>query len=234
MIQGKYFIICFQAAVSRIPRNLLMCFVTLGICVVLGMLAALVRTYRLPVISKVLDVFMALCKAFPANLILLICIMIYTYKFNDFAAFFHLDVNIRDVNLIYIAILGLTIVSLPGISEVLRSGLIAIPKGQFEAGYAVGMTAFQTFRDIIFPQMFRVVIPPLTNSILSLLKITALVNVMGVSDILKSATDAATESYAFLEAYVAAALVFWVLGIIIERISKMLEKYFAKSVKQIA
>ncbi len=204
------------------------------ICVVLGMLAALVRTYRLPVISKVLDVFMALCKAFPANLILLICIMIYTYKFNDFAAFFHLDVNIRDVNLIYIAILGLTIVSLSGISEVLRSGLIAIPKGQFEAGYAVGMTAFQTFRDIIFPQMFRVVIPPLTNSILSLLKITALVNVMGVSDILKSATDAATESYAFLEAYVAAALVFWVLGIIIERISKMLEKYFAKSVKQIA
>ncbi|MEZ3434591.1 MAG: ABC transporter permease subunit [Lachnospiraceae bacterium] len=198
------------------------------------MLAALVRTYRLPVISKVLDVFMALCKAFPANLILLICIMIYTYKFNDFAAFFHLDVNIRDVNLIYIAILGLTIVSLSGISEVLRSGLIAIPKGQFEAGYAVGMTAFQTFRDIIFPQMFRVVIPPLTNSILSLLKITALVNVMGVSDILKSATDAATESYAFLEAYVAAALVFWVLGIIIERISKMLEKYFAKSVKQIA
>lgn len=234
MIQGKYFIICLQAAVSRIPRNLLMCFVTLGICVVLGMLAALVRTYRLPVISKVLDVFMALCKAFPANLILLICIMIYTYKFNDFAAFFHLDVNIRDVNLIYIAILGLTIVSLPGISEVLRSGLIAIPKGQFEAGYAVGMTAFQTFRDIIFPQMFRVVIPPLTNSILSLLKITALVNVMGVSDILKSATDAATESYAFLEAYVAAALVFWVLGIIIERISKMLEKYFAKSIKQIA
>ena len=204
------------------------------ICVVLGMLAALVRTYRLPVISKVLDVFMALCKAFPANLILLICIMIYTYKFNDFAAFFHLDVNIRDVNLIYIAILGLTIVSLSGISEVLRSGLIAIPKGQFEAGYAVGMTALQTFRDIIFPQMFRVVIPPLTNSILSLLKITALVNVMGVSDILKSATDAATESYAFLEAYVAAALVFWVLGIIIERISKMLEKYFAKSVKQIA
>ena len=69
---------------------------------------------------------------------------------------------------------------------------------------------------------------------MSLLKITALVNVMGVSDILKSATDAATESYAFLEAYVAAALVFWVLGIIIERISKMLEKYFAKSVKQIA
>lgn len=142
--------------------------------------------------------------------------------------------SIRDVNLIYIAVIGLTIVSFPGISEVLRSGLIAIPRGQFEAGYAVGMTAFQTFRDIIFPQMFRVVIPPLTNSILSLLKMTALVNVMGVSDILKSATDAATESYAYLEAYTAAALVFWVLGIVIEQISKMLEKYFAKSVKQIA
>ena len=44
MIQEKYFMICLQAAISKIPRNLLMCFVTLGICVVLGMLAALLRT----------------------------------------------------------------------------------------------------------------------------------------------------------------------------------------------
>ena len=170
----------------------------------------------------------AVTKAFPANLILLICVMVYTYTFNDIIALLHLDITIRDVNLIYIAILGLIIVTLPGTSEVLRSGLLAIPRGQFEAGYAVGMTAFQTFRDIILPQMFRVIIPMLTNSTLSLMKATALVNVMGVSDILKGATDAA------MDAYVAAALVFWVLGFLIEKVGRGLEAHFGKSVKRAA
>ena len=82
--------------------------------------------------------------------------------------------------------------------------------------------------------MFRVIIPMLTNSTLSLMKTTALVNVMGVSDILKGATDAATDAYCFLEAYLAAAIVFWVLGVIIEKIGKSLEKSFSKSVKQMA
>lgn len=232
MIEGRYFILCLQAAIEKIPKNLVMCLATLVICTSLGMFIALARTYRVPVLAPVLDALIALCKAFPANLILLICIMVYTYKFNDFIAFFHLNMTIRDVDLIYIAIFALCIVALPGISEVLRSGLLAIPKGQFEAGYAVGMTAFQTFRDIILPQMFRVVVPTLTNSTLSLMKTTALVNVMGVSDILKGATDAAQDAYCFLEAYLAAAIVFWVIGIIIEQISKALERYFSKSVKQ--
>lgn len=234
MIQSKYFMLCLQAAISKIPRNLTMCFVTLLICSVLGLLIALVRTYRIPVLAPMLDVFIALCKAFPANLVMLICVMVYTYKFNDLIALLHLKMTIRDVDLMYIAIVALTIVALPGISEVFRSGLLSIPKGQFEAGYAVGMTAFQTFRDIIFPQMLRIVVPTLTNSTLSLMKTTALVNVMGVSDILKGATDAAQDAYCFLEAYLAAALVFWVIGFIIERVSKFTESYFSRSVKQIA
>ena len=234
MIQSKYFMLCLQAAISKIPRNLTMCFVTLLICSVLGLLIALVRTYRIPVLAPMLDVFIALCKAFPANLVMLICVMVYTYKFNDLIALLHLKMTIRDVDLMYFAIVALTIVALPGISEVFRSGLLSIPKGQFEAGYAVGMTAFQTFRDIIFPQMLRMVVPTLTNSTLSLMKTTALVNVMGVSDILKGATDTAQDAYCFLEAYLAAALVFWVIGFIIERVSKFTESYFSRSVKQIA
>lgn len=234
VVYGKYFWLCFEAAAHQIPQNLIMCFTSLMICMVLGMIVALVRVYRIPVVAPIMDVLTALCKAFPANLILLICFMIYTYKFNDIIALLHLNITIRDVNLIYIAILGLIIVAFPSVSEVLRSGLIAIPKGQFEAGYAVGMTIFQTFRDIIFPQMFRTIIPPLTNTTLSLMKTTALVNVVGVLDILKASTDAAFEAYCYLEAYIAAALIFWMIGIVIEKIGVMLEIHFGKSVKRIA
>lgn len=231
-MQAKYFWMCLQAAVQKIPQNLIMCFSTLLICLVIGLFIALARIYRVPVLAPVLDVLLALTKAFPANLILLICVMAYTYTFNDIIALLHLDITIRDVNLIYIAIIALIIVALPGLSEVMRSGLLAIPKGQFEAGYAVGMTAFQTFRDIILPQLFRVTVPMLTNSTLSLMKTTALVNVMGVSDILKGATDAATDSYCFLEAYVAAALIFWCLGALIEKAGRTLEAYLNRSHKR--
>jgi len=58
--------------------------------------------------------------------------------------------------------------------------------------------------------------------------------VMGVSDILKGATDAAMDAYCYLEAYVAAALVFWVLGFLIEKVGRGLEAHFGKSVKRAA
>ncbi len=233
-MQAKYFMLCLGAAISKIPQNLLMCCVTLIVCLVIGTGIALIRHFRVPYAAPVFDVLIALTKAFPTNLTLLMCFMIYTLTFNDVIAFFNLGITIRDVDLIYIAIFGLIIVMMPGISETIRGGLRAVPKGQYEAGYAVGMTAFQTFRDIILPQVFRVIIPPLTNSCLSLMKATALVNVIGVSDILKGATDAAQDAYCFLEAYVAAALVFWVLGFLIEKTGRALETYLNRHERHIS
>ena len=232
-MEAKYFFLCLEAAIAKIPRNLIMCGGTLAVCMVLGLVIALIRTYRVPVLAPVLDVLMAVTKAFPANLVLLICFMAYMYSFSSIAAFFRLKITIRDVDMIYIAMVGLVIITLPGISEMLRSGLLAIPRGQFEAGYAVGMTPLQTFRDIILPQVLAVSIPNLTNLTLSLMKATALVSVIGVSDILKGAQDAATMAYCFLEAYAAAALVFWGLGALIEQVGSRLEKHFARTTRYI-
>ena len=95
------------------------------------------------------------------------------------------------------------------------------------------MTPLQTFRDIILPQVLAVSIPNLTNLTLSLMKATALVSVIGVSDILKGAQDAATMAYSFLEAYAAAALVFWGLGALIEQVGSRLEKHFARTTRYI-
>ena len=71
-MQAKYFWMCLEAAVQKIPQNLIMCFSTLLICLVIGLFIALARIYRVPVLAPVLDVLLALTKAFPANLILLI------------------------------------------------------------------------------------------------------------------------------------------------------------------
>ena len=234
MIDLGYFWVCLKAAISYIPQNLFMSLCTLIICVLLGTVIALARVFRVPVAKQVFDVVIALCKAFPANLVLLIVYLLATNNFAAIMAFFHLNISIQDLNMAIVAIIALVICCLSGISEVIRGGLQAIDKGQYEAGEAMGLTWMQTFLHIIVPQVVRTVVPPLTNSILSLLKATALVSVIGVVDIMNGAIIAANQSYSYLEAYIAAALVFWVLGLLLERLSKAVERYFGKSVKTLA
>lgn len=106
---------------------------------------------------------MALSKAFPMNLVLLIFYLIWTTQFSSIAAFFHSQKTIKDVSLMYVAIAALVFCSLASISEIIRSGLISVDKGQYEAGYASGLTKAQTFFHVIVPQAVRAVIPPLTN-----------------------------------------------------------------------
>ena len=195
---------------------------------------AMVRVYKVPVLKSVMDVLMALSKAFPMNLVLLIFYLIWTTQFSSIAAFFHSQKTIKDVSLMYVAIAALVFCSLASISEIIRSGLISVDKGQYEAGYASGLTKAQTFFHVIVPQAVRAVIPPLTNDILSLVKGTALVSVIGVSDILTDSINAASAAYSYLEAYVAAALVFWGIGIVLERLSHYVERKFSKSVKTLA
>ena len=180
----------------------------------------------MPVLKPVMDVLMALSKAFPMNLVLLIFYLIWTTQFSSIAAFFHSQKTIKDVTLVFC--------SLASISEIIRSGLISVDKGQYEAGYASGLTKAQTFFHVIVPQAVRAVIPPLTNDILSLVKGTALVSVIGVSDILTDSINAASAAYSYLEAYVAAAMVFWGIGIVLERLSHYVERKFSKSVKTLA
>lgn len=234
MIDAGYFLMCLKAAVSYIPQNIFMSIATLLISTILGTFIAMARAYKVPVLKQVFDILLALCKAFPANLVLLIVYMLYTNNFANITKALHLSISIKDVNLVYVAIVALVICSLSGISEVIRSGLLSVNKGQYEAGYAIGLTKVQTFFHIIMPQVVRAIIPPLTNSILALVKSTALVSVIGVIDIMNGAKIAANMAYCYMEAYIAAALVFWVIGIILERFSRMVEKYFSKSVKSIA
>lgn len=99
----------------------------------------------MPVLKPVMDVLMALSKAFPMNLVLLIFYLIWTTQFSSIAAFFHSQKTIKDVSLMYVAIAALVFCSLVSISEIIRSGLISVDKGQYEAGYASGLTKAQTF-----------------------------------------------------------------------------------------
>ena len=75
-------------------------------------------------------------------------------------------------------------------AEIYRAGIDAIPRGQFEAGQAIGLSTFDLMRDVVLPQAIRIVIPPLTNNSINVMKDTALASVVAMPDLLKQATQA--------------------------------------------
>ncbi|MCI7352479.1 MAG: amino acid ABC transporter permease [[Actinobacillus] rossii] len=116
-------------------------------------------------------------------------------------------------------------------SETVRAAISSVPKGQWEAGYTIGMNYLQTFRRIIGPQAFRVAVPPLSNTFIGLFKDTSLASVVTVTEMFRVAQQMANMSYDFLPVYIEAGLVYWcfcwVLFFIQARIEKRMARYVA-------
>lgn len=117
-------------------------------------------------------------------------------------------------------------------SETIRAAILSVPKGQWEAGFSIGMTYMQTFRRIIAPQAFRVAVPPLSNEFIGLFKNTSLAAVVTVTELFRVAQETANRTYDFLPVYIEAALVYWcfckVLFLIQARLEKRFDRYVAK------
>ena len=99
------------------------------------------------------------------------------------------------------------------LSEVFRAGMQAVPKGQTEAAWALGLGGWQTLRRIILPQAFKIVIPAIGNDFIALIKDTSLVSTITVEETLRKAQLAGASSMNFFSTLLVAAAIYWVLTI---------------------
>ncbi|QEE45429.1 amino acid ABC transporter permease [Rhizobium sp. WL3] len=125
------------------------------------------------------------------------------------------------------AVTALSLVSAAYTAEIFRAGIEAIPHGQFEASAALGLSNRHTMIDVILPQAIRIVIPPLTNNCINVMKDTALASVVAMPDLLKQATQAQALA-ANPSPLIGAALIYiallWPMVAIVSR----LEKHFSR------
>lgn len=121
-------------------------------------------------------------------------------------------------------------------SEVIRSAYESIDKGQYEAGVSVGLSPFQVYRRIIFPQALVVAIPNFGNGVISLLQEGALAYTIGLIDVVGKAELIIASNYQThaLEIYLALAVIYWVLSIIIEQFFLKLERVFGRGKRSIS
>jgi cystine transport system permease protein len=109
-------------------------------------------------------------------------------------------------------------------AEVVRAAILSVPKGQWEAAYTVGMNRTRTLTRIILPQAARVSVPPLSNTFISLVKDTSLASLILVTELFKVAQQIAAATLEFMVVYLAAALVYWVICLVLSFGQSALER----------
>ena len=143
----------------------------------LGLALAMTRLYAAAPLRLLTRVYIDVFRSIP--LLVLLIIVYYALPF----------VGLR-LSPFVSAMSALTLVSGAYTAEIFRAGIEAIPKGQFEASAALGLSGPQTMKEVILPQAVKIVIPPLTNNSINVVKDTALASVVAMPDLLKQATQA--------------------------------------------
>ena len=115
------------------------------------------------------------------------------------------------------------------VAEIVRAGILAVDKGQTEAGRSLGLTQFQTMRYIVIPQAFKNVLPPLCNEFIVLIKETAIVGYVGLSDLTRVANQMTSKVYDAFTPLIGAAIVYFVIVKILTKLLNMLERRLRKS-----
>jgi polar amino acid transport system permease protein len=114
-------------------------------------------------------------------------------------------------------------------TEIFRAGIQAVSAGQWQAAAALGMSRWQTLRFIVLPQAIRTVIPAIGNQFISMQKDSTLVSLMGIWEITYRANRLARKDSKFMEMFLLAAAVYWVLTIVSEWLQRKLEERMARS-----
>lgn len=129
----------------------------------------------------------------------------------------------RDFPFLWRAIIALTIAYSAFIAEVFRAGLQAVQKGQIEAAEALGMNRWLRFRLIVFPQAFRMILPPLGNDFVAMVKDSSLVSVLGVADVTQLGKITAAGNFRYFETYNVVALVYLTMTVTLSLVLRRIE-----------
>ncbi len=130
------------------------------------------------------------------------------------------------------ALLGLVLHEAAYMAEIIRSGFLSVPAGQREAAWALSLGSGTAFWRVILPQAFRLMIPPLGNSINGLLKATSLASVISVEELMRRSEMLMQEQFLTLEVYAAAAVYYLVLTSLWDLVQRPLEKHFGRFIKK--
>ncbi len=201
---------------SGIGVSLKIFVLTLIFSLPLGVIVALARNSKLKLISTITKAYILLIRGTP---IMLQIIFVY------FAPYYIFNMTYDRFTAIIVAFV---INYAAYFSEIFRSGINSISQGQREAAYTLGFDKFQTFFLIILPQVIKVVLPPISNEVISLLKTTSLAQIIGVTEMFALAQKQASYNFSVIPLCIAGVyylILVFVISIVFSKLEKKLDYY---------
>ena len=185
---------------------------------IIGLLVGLGRISRHTFVNRLCTVYVEVIRGIP----LLVQLFYIYYALAKF-------VRISDI---VSAVIAIAICYGAYISEIFRAGIQSIPKGQMEAALALGLTRTQAIFRIILPQTLKVVLPPIGNEFIALLKDSSLVSILAVSDLLRRGREFASTSFDYFETYTMIAIIYLILTLFFSRLVAIMEERMKTDAKQ--
>jgi len=201
----------------------------MGIGIVLGLIAALMRQSSNPILSVIAAAYIWLFRGTP-----LLVQLIFWYNLAALYPVIELGIPFGPSILSYstnaiisplmAALLGLGLNEGAYMAEIVRSGLLSVDPGQREAAYSLGMTPARTIRRIILPQAFRVIVPPTGNEIIGMLKATSLVSILAISDLLYSVQGIYGRNFKTIPLLIVACAWYLLASTLLSGLQRLLER----------
>lgn len=227
---SKYFDISYMAQtfptlVGYVHITLLITIIAAVVGILLGCVIAIVRINRLKVVSQLLRVYISFTRGTP------FLVQLFLVYFGVPEILLHMGINVYGVPpLLFVLVVFVLYMAAYG-SEIMRSSIGAVAEGEKEAAASLGMTPFQAYTRVILPQALTMAVPPLINTILSVLKGTSLIFNVGIVDIMREADLLGGNSQRYLELFLNVAIIYGILVFFITQLGGLLERHFDVSLK---
>lgn len=219
---------------AAVPMTLLLTLAAMFFGSLLGLLLALAKVYRVPVLKQFASAYVSVMRGIPLVVQLYISYYVLPGVIVSVGARLGASIQIKDVPSVLIAVIAFSLDEAAYLSETFRSSLEAVDRGQLEAAYAVGMTRIQALRKIILPQAVVVAVPNFGNLFIGMVKGSSLAYMVAVSEIMGVANVEASAGLDYIESFLMTSVLYWAICSIFERIFRSLENRLKKFRTEVA
>ena len=222
----------FLETLKGVPTTLIIMIVAMVLSFVPALFLVLGQIYKVKGVRTFSLVYLAFIRATPPILLILFFYSLFPSLLNQFLKSIGSDVDIFKLNPIYYAFIIYSLMTTGSLSEILRSAILTVDKGQLEAAQAIGLTSSQAYVRIVFPQALRSALPNLANLVINIVKGTSLVFVMTIKDITAIARVEASYGYQYFESYFVIFLQYILICGLIQWGFSLLEKRYIRREKR--
>ena len=225
----------FLETLKGVPTTLIIMIVAMVLSFLPALFLALGQIYKVKGVRTFSLVYLAFIRATPPILLILFFYSLFPSLLNQFLKSIGSEVDIFKLNPIYYAFIIYSLMTTGSLSEILRSAILTVDKGQLEAAQAIGLSNSQAYVRILFPQALRSALPNLANLVINIVKGTSLVFVMTIKDITAIARVEASYGYQYFESYFVIFLQYILICGLIQWGFSILEKrYIQREKRQVA